>query len=387
MQLPPPSLRLRVCVCVALGLTVALVRPVPALVSGARIPDRIGDGEFWRLVSEFSEPGGDFRSDNLVSNEIVFARVVPALARATTARGVYVGVGPEQNFTYITAVRPRIAFILDIRRGNLHLQLLYKALFELSASRAEFVSRLFNREGLERLAPDVSARDLFAAALEAPIATDAVYRSRLADVREWLLTLHRLPLSAADLEGISSIYAALRRYGPTITWHSSTNGTTGGRAEYAELMTQTDDTGAMLSYLATEAQFQFVKELETRNLVVPVVGDFAGAKALKAIGQYLRDHDSVLTAFYVSNVESYLRQDDKWMSFCGNVASIPHDETSVFVRPMAVGLQGDGMWPSTFAEATADKWPGARPLQAPLGRIAAEVDGCDVADAAPGRMR
>jgi len=57
------------------------------------------------------------------------------------------------------------------------------------------------------------------------------------------------------------------------------------------------------------------------------------------------------------------------------------------VRPMAVGLQGDGMWPSTFAEATADKWPGARPLQAPLGRIAAEVDGCDVADAAPGRMR
>jgi len=387
MQLPPPSLRLRVCVCVALGLTVALVRPVPALVSGARIPDRIGDGEFWRLVSEFSEPGGDFRSDNLVSNEIVFARVVPALARATTARGVYVGVGPEQNFTYITAVRPRIAFILDIRRGNLHLQLLYKALFELSASRAEFVSRLFNREGLEGLDPDLTARDLFAAALEAPIATDAVYRSRLADVREWLLTLHRLPLSAADLEGISSVYAALRRYGPTITWHSSANGSTGGRAEYAELMTQTDETGATLSYLANEAQFQFVKELETRNLVVPVVGDFAGGKALKAIGRYLREHDSVLTAFYVSNVESYLRQDDKWMSFCGNVASIPFDETSVYVRPMAVGQQGDGTAASTFAEATADRGPGARPLQAPLGRIAAEVHGCAAAEAAPGRMK
>ena len=151
-------------------------------------------------------------------------------------------------------------------------------------------------------------------------------------------------------------------------------------------MTQTDETGATLSYLATEAQFQFVKELQTRNLVVPVVGDFAGGKALKAIGQYLREHGSVLTAFYVSNVESYLRQDDKWMSFCGNVASIPHDEASVFVRPMAVGLRAT-RWRVAFAEATADRRPGVRPLQAPLGRIAAEVDGCAVAEAAPGRMK
>lgn len=377
MQLPHPSLRRRVCASLTFALAIALVLPAPAQFSDARLPDRIGDGEFWRLVSEFSEPDGAFRSDNLVSNEIVFARVVPELARAATANGVYLGVGPEQNFTYIAAIRPRIAFILDIRRGNLHLQLLYKVLFELSASRAEFVARLFNRDGLDRLDAAVTARDLFDAAIESPVSPDYVYRSRLADVREWLLRWHRFPLSQADLEGIEAVYAALRRFGPTITWHSSANGSTGGRAEYAELMTQTDGEGNVLSYLASEAQFQLVKELQTRNLVVPVVGDFAGGKALKSIGQYLRSHGSVLTAFYVSNVESYLRQDEKWLSFCGNVASLPYDHRSLFVRPMGVGMQaGSGV-----------AGPAARPLQTPLGLVAAEVEGCAVTEAAPGRMK
>ena len=67
---------------------------------------------------------------------------------------MYLGVGPEQNFTYITAVRPRMAFILDIRRGNLQEHLLYKALFELSADRAEFLSRLFSRPRAAGLTTD-----------------------------------------------------------------------------------------------------------------------------------------------------------------------------------------------------------------------------------------
>ena len=92
-----------------------------------------------------SEPNGAFTSDNLLSNERVFARLVPELVAKTKPGGVYLGVGPEQNFTYIAAMRPRMAFITDIRRGNLHLQLMYKALFELSADRAEFVSRLFTK--------------------------------------------------------------------------------------------------------------------------------------------------------------------------------------------------------------------------------------------------
>src|SRR6185369_4804307 len=98
----------------------------------------------WQLSQQLSEPNGFFRSDNVVSDEAIYPEVVPTLADDGRRHGVYLGVGPEQNFTYIAALDPRIAFIVDIRRGNLQLQLMYKALFELSSDRADFVSRLFS---------------------------------------------------------------------------------------------------------------------------------------------------------------------------------------------------------------------------------------------------
>ena len=109
------------------------------------LPSTLTDQEFWRLTEELSEPNGHFRSDNLVSNELVFARIVPELVMKTKPGGVYVGVGPEQNFTYMAVMRPKLAIIIDIRRGNLLLQLMYKALFELAADRADFVSLLFSK--------------------------------------------------------------------------------------------------------------------------------------------------------------------------------------------------------------------------------------------------
>ena len=114
-------------------------------VHAQQLPARLSDREFWQLVTDLSEPAGYFNSDNLLSNEGSYQQAIPALLRAIRPDGVYLGVGPEQNFTYIVALRPRMAFIFDIRRGNLIEQLLYKALFELSANRAEFVSRLFSR--------------------------------------------------------------------------------------------------------------------------------------------------------------------------------------------------------------------------------------------------
>src|SRR5437773_667229 len=115
-------------------------------VSAESLPSRLSDEAFWRLVSDFSEPNGFFRSDNFLSNEVEYQWVIPTLTSTLEAGGVYLGVGPEQNFTYIAALRPKLAFIVDIRRGNLHEHLLYKALIEMSADRAEFLSRLFARK-------------------------------------------------------------------------------------------------------------------------------------------------------------------------------------------------------------------------------------------------
>src|ERR1044071_9389653 len=101
-------------------------------VTAPTMPDRLADEAFWHLVSDYSEPGGFFRSDNFVSNEITFQWVLPDLAKTTKTGGVYMGVGPDQNFTYIVAMQPKIAFIVDIRRQNMLHHLLYKALIEMS---------------------------------------------------------------------------------------------------------------------------------------------------------------------------------------------------------------------------------------------------------------
>src|SRR5262245_49156021 len=115
------------------------------------IPAKLTDEEFWKLSAESSEPDGTFRSDNLLSNEIWFQYVLADLTKVSKPGRIYLGVGPEQNFTYIAATKPKMVFIIDIRRGNLDLQLMYKALFELSKDRAEFVSRLFSKKRPEGL--------------------------------------------------------------------------------------------------------------------------------------------------------------------------------------------------------------------------------------------
>src|SRR5262249_5003573 len=109
------------------------------------LPTKLSDSAFWKLVTDFSEPGGYFRSDNFVSNETTYQWVIPELLRTTKPGGVYLGVGPDQNFTYIVALKPKVAFIFDIRRQNMLTHLMYKALIESSSDRADFLSRLFSR--------------------------------------------------------------------------------------------------------------------------------------------------------------------------------------------------------------------------------------------------
>ena len=295
------------------------------------MPAQLGDREFWKLVADLSEPDGNFRSDNLVSNEIRYQDVIPQLLKSTKPGEVYLGVGPEQNFTYIAALRPRIAFILDLRRGNFDLHLMYKALFDLSADRADFVSRLLSRQRPPGLTSGSTAGEIFAA-FGAVEPSERYSIETLAAIRNQLVTVHRFPLNGDDLMRIETIYRVFFLAGTKIQY--SPYGSFGGTVQpsYADLMAATDQAGQARSYLASESAFVFVKDLERRNLVVPVVGDFAGPKALRAIGGYARKRGSTVSAFYVSNVEEYLRQDHIWQNFCANVATLPVEEGSSFIR-------------------------------------------------------
>jgi hypothetical protein len=327
-----------------LGLVVGLfaLSGVGPLAAPETLPDRLSDQEFWRLSVEFSEPNGYFQSDNLVSNERFLQHVVPEL-RKQKGRGAYIGVAPDQNFTFIAALEPKIAFIVDIRRGNLHAQLMYKALFELSADRADFYGHLFSRKRPERLGAASKAEEIVAAYAAVP-PSDALYRENLEAISGHLTKTHGFPLSEEDLKGIEYVFTQFFNFGPDITYQSSSRGRgpipppsrsfigRGGMPSYGELLVATDMDGRNHSYLANEENFRFVKAFESRNLIVPVVGDFAGPKALRAVGQYLSDRGAVVTGFYVSNVEQYLFQNRVWQDFYRNASALPLDDASVFIR-------------------------------------------------------
>src|SRR6516162_6102241 len=202
------------------GLFLAIV---PVARAAETLPAQLSDQEFWKLSSESSEADGTFRSDNLLSNESYFQFVIPRLNETAKPGRVYMGVGPEQNFTYIAATKPRMVFIIDIRRGNLDLQLMYKALFELSKDRAEFVSRLFAKKEPEGIGPNSTVEEIFNAIARAQ-STEEVYAENLAAIKNQLMKKHGFPLSENDLDGIDWVYSNFRRFGPRINYGSSGRG-------------------------------------------------------------------------------------------------------------------------------------------------------------------
>ncbi len=347
----------------ALGLVAAA--PVTRAHASASLPASLTDQEFWDLSNQLSEPNGYFRSDNLLSNEMGFQWVIPDLVARTKPGGVYLGVGPEQNFSYIAALKPKMVFITDIRRGNLWTQLMYKALFELSADRADFVGRLFTKPRPAGLTTQSTGKEIMDKYWDVSTGDEAAFKKNSQDIIDLLTKKHHIPLPEEDQKGIiDDVYYYFYWYGPSINYNSSSgnnNGRGGGgsMAMYYDLMTTTDLAGVSRAYLANEDNFHVLKDLEEKNLLVPVVGDFGGPKALRAVGQYVRDHGGLVMAMYLSNVEQYLTQDGKWPAFCGNVASMPLDEQSTFIRSASGGGGGRG-----------------GSLQSQLGSMQADTQGC-----------
>jgi hypothetical protein len=315
------------------------------------IPLRLTDKEFWTLSAELSEPAGYFRSDNLVSNEVTFQHPIPELIRRAGTGGVYLGVGPDQNFTYIAALKPRIAFIVDIRRLNVMQHLFYKALFELSTDRVDFVAQLFGRPKPAGLSPTTTPDSLMLAFAVAMPDSAYFVRTRAA-IHEQLLTKHGFTLTEEEIGGLDYVHEAFYLAGPDLTYNFGTGRRGGGSfgrsmPSYGRLMMETDAEGVFRGYLASEEHFRVLKDLQERNLIVPVTGDFGGPKALRAVGDWVRRHDATIAAFYTSNVEQYLFQSDPvWKSFFQNVESMPTDSSSTFIRALFnMGWQYSGNTP------------------------------------------
>src|SRR5205809_4717588 len=201
----------RIRLLIVLALCFSLTR----VWSAAELPAQLTDEAFWQLVTEFSEPSGRFPSDNFVSNELATQRVLSQLMKGRKANGAYVGVGPEQNFTYIVALQPKIAFIVDIRRQNMIEHLMYKALVETSADRVEFISRLFSRPQPADLDKTSTIASIFETFDE--VAPDPkMFDDNLAAIKSCLMEKHGFKLTAEDEGMLAYIFRAFYIGGPSL---------------------------------------------------------------------------------------------------------------------------------------------------------------------------
>jgi hypothetical protein len=287
------------------------------------LPSQLSDTEFWKILSEFSEPNGYFQYPIVTSNELSYQSVLPDLMKTPRSGGTYLGVGPEQNFTYIAALQPKIAFIIDIRRDMMLEHLMYKTIFEMSADRVEFVANLFSRKAPTQLTPDSSVDAIFEAFARVR-ADSTLAREHVKDILTRLKTAHGFPLNAEDEKTIGVIYTTFANEG-VLNFNSSFRS-----PGYATLMTVTDRNRKNWSYLATKENYDRVRAMHRKNLIVPLVGDFAGPKTIRMVGGYLKDHGALVDVFYISNVEDYIQS--TWRQYAGNIGSLPAGASSVFIR-------------------------------------------------------
>lgn len=290
---------------------------------------------FAQLSARLSEPSGYFGSDNLVSNELSYQHVLPKLTQMGVTGGVYIGVGPDQGFTYITHIKPSRAFMLDIRRDNLLQHLLYKALFIMAHNRIEYMSLLFGKPLPSRYKDwDKNSITELVEYIDRTPSNQKLFDRTQAEVKKKIATFG-FNLNDRDYETISRTHRAFYQSGLETRYTIRDRPSPSGRffPSYRSLLLETDLNNQNHNYLANEENFQYLKKMQEKNLIIPVTGDLSGEHAVREIGKYLRETGEKVSAFYTSNVEFYLwRQTGSFERFVENLKSLPIDNNSVIIR-------------------------------------------------------
>jgi len=288
---------------------------------------------FGELVTQLSEPQGFFDSDNLISNETDYLHIVGRLPDLGIRNGVYLGVGPDQNFTYIARIRPKYAFIIDIRRGNMIQHLLYKAIFELAPTRQEFLSILFSKPMVDADAKsDAETIGEIVARLDR-IPGDSNYLQQNTQRVKSLVGGYGIPLNPGDLDGLEQILATLYTQHLDLRWEWRSPWRRGVYfPRYREILLAREPTGAYGNFLNDKEEYDYLRDLQADNQIVPVVGNFAGKHTLKEIANYIKVRKDFVSAFYLSNVEYYLLPDGVMHQFAMNVRRLPVADNSVLIR-------------------------------------------------------
>lgn len=268
--------------------TAPVVAPAPANVED---PKLMPDEAVGSTIAKLSEKAGDFPSENYVSNELSLLDVAAELRAPALQGRAYVGVGPEQSYTYLGILQPKVAYVVDIRRGNLLEHMFFRGCFEKAKTPAEFIAALFD---------------------------DDVARTKA--VMDRLGVSH----SKEDDKVVGRIQGAFAKHRLAIAYTMLGNG-----RSYPTL----GETLALEGSFTESAEaYARVRKLVIENRVIPIVGDFGGTHALRAASEDMRSRGLLLGVFYTSNVEQYLFDGRKHGVFLKSIESMPRDAESRIVR-------------------------------------------------------
>ena len=281
------------------------------------------DQSIRQVVRDLSEPETGRPADNLLSNEDSVFRVSDQVGRVVPKGGIYLGVGPDQNFTLIAPSEPKLAFVIDFRRRNALVHFLHKALMTLAPTRADYLSRLLARTP-RPLPPNPTPDDLVRAFADVPLDRDrlateieavaAILRPLgLLDDAEWPeLALIQRKLAGPGLNGR---FLALPMY-PTF----------GSQIQARDRPNQT------AHFLARDAWYQTVRTLESTDRLIPLTGDFLSPTCLPKLADWLRARSLVVAAFYLADVEFFLIRSGHYPEFAAHLARLPWLPDAILIR-------------------------------------------------------
>jgi hypothetical protein len=273
---------------------------------------------FGQLVNELSEPETGPPADNLISNEDSYPRVAGALAKQAPPGGVYLGVGPDQNFSLIAHARFSQAFIADYRRRNMLLHFMHKALFTLANDRVSYLSLLTARtpaKGFGKQPTGVELVNAFGGVeldrgrLEASVRDVATLLKPFGIVKddEWK-SLAQLQAKLAG-PGMNARFLALKMY-PTFGQMISTPG----------------------HFLTDDGLFEAIQSRQRNDQIVPIVADFSRPDGLRRLRDYLSQTGQKLSVLYISDVEFFLLRNGRWNSYISTLKQMPWADGAVIVR-------------------------------------------------------
>jgi hypothetical protein len=327
------------------GRFVAGPPAVPATLAGAPVPNAASaESTYGRTFLRLSESAGYFPSENVVSNETSYLHVLDAMRRLGVKGGAYIGVGPDQNFSYIAAIRPEVAFMFDIRRDAMIEHQLFKAVFAMARNSTEFLCVLLAKPVPANVAgwkdssitAIVTYVDTTRASVEIAKATELEIEDR---ARKF-----GIPLTDNDITVLALYRAAFIRNGLDVQYSSLSGNMMSNMPSWRDLLLEVDRAGAQRNYLAADSLFQLVKRMQAENRIIPVTGNAAGPTALRRLGDEIRARGLTVSAMYMSNVEQYLFRDLGFAAFAENVKTLPRNEKTVMIRSLFGQGRGGNGW-------------------------------------------